>query len=84
MPEVDRYPSPKDGKLHFAVYYRSWDLWGGFPVNIAATQLVKEELGSALEVEDGEILALGKGLHLWEYSWEWASCRLRRDDAGAA
>lgn len=74
----------QDGKLNFAVYYRSWDLWGGFPVNMAATQLLKEELASALEVEDGEILAMSKGLHLWEYSWEWASCRLRRDDAGAA
>lgn len=74
----------QDGKLHFAVYYRSWDLWGGFPVNMAATQLLKEELASALEVEDGEILAMSKGLHLWEYSWEWASYRLRRDDAGAA
>ena len=40
--------------------------------------------GISLEVEDGEILAMSKGLHLWEYSWEWASCRLRRDDAGAA
>jgi thymidylate synthase len=72
-----------DGKLHFVVYYRSWDLWGGFPVNMAATQLLKEELGLALEVEDGEIVALSKGLHLWEHSWEWANCRLWRDDGAA-
>jgi thymidylate synthase len=70
-----------DGRLHLVVYYRSWDLWGGFPVNMAATQLLKEELALALEVEDGEIIALSKGLHLWEHSWEWAECRLYRDRA---
>ncbi len=68
----------QDGKLHFAVYYRSWDLWSGFPVNMAATQLLKEELARALSVEDGALLALSKGLHLWEHSWEWAMCRLGR------
>lgn len=69
----------QDGRLHFIVYYRSWDLWSGFPVNMAATQLLKEELAGALEVDDGEILALSKGLHLWEHSWKWAASRLGRD-----
>lgn len=68
----------QDGKLHFVVYYRSWDLWSGFPVNMAATQLLKEELAHALDAEDGELLALSKGLHLWEHSWEWAVARLGR------
>ena len=72
----------QDGKLDFVVYYRSWDLWGGFPVNMSATQLLKEELAVALGVEDGQILALSKGLHLWEHSWEWARCRLWRDEGG--
>jgi len=73
----------QDGQSHLVVYYRSWDLWGGFPVNMAATQLLKEELARALEVEDGEILALSKGLHLWEHGWEWATCRLWRDNSGS-
>lgn len=72
----------QDGKLHFVVYYRSWDLWSGFPVNMAATQLLKEEIAGALEVEDGEILALSKGLHLWEHSWESAMCRLSPGNSG--
>jgi thymidylate synthase len=72
----------QDGKLHFVVYYRSWDLWSGFPVNMAATQLLKEEIAGALEVEDGEILALSKGLHLWEHSWESATCRLSPGNSG--
>ena len=72
----------QDGRLHFIVYYRSWDLWSGFPVNMAATQLLKEEMARALQVEDGEILALSKGVHLYEHSWEWARCRLRPANSG--
>ncbi len=73
----------QDGNLHFVVYYRSWDLWSGFPVNMAATQLLKEEIAAALEVADGEILALSKGLHLWEHSLEWASRRLSPPDSSS-
>jgi thymidylate synthase len=72
----------QDGRLHFIAYYRSWDLWSGFPVNMAATQLLKEEMAGALEVEDGEILALSKGVHLYEHSWEWARCRLQPGSSG--
>lgn len=30
------------GQLHFIVYFRSWDLVGGFPSNLGAIQLMKE------------------------------------------
>ena len=62
----------RDGKLNFVVYFRSWDLWAGFPSNLAAIQLVKEYMASEIGVEDGEIVAMSKGLHLYEYSWELA------------
>jgi thymidylate synthase len=29
------------GKLHFMLYFRSWDLWAGFPSNLAGLQLLK-------------------------------------------
>ncbi|MBI5418433.1 thymidylate synthase [Candidatus Poribacteria bacterium] len=64
------------GKLHFIVYFRSWDLWGGFPANLAGIQLMKEYMASEIGVEDGEIIAASKGLHLYEYTWDLA--RLRR------
>jgi thymidylate synthase len=32
----------RDNTLHFFPYFRSWDLWGGFPANLAALQLLKE------------------------------------------
>jgi len=60
------------GKLHFICYFRSWDLWAGFPSNLAAIQLLKEYMAQEVGVEDGEIIAMSKGMHLYEYSWELA------------
>jgi thymidylate synthase len=60
------------GKLHFLAYFRSWDLWAGFPSNLAAMQLLKEYMAQEIGVEDGEIFAMSKGMHLYEYSWELA------------
>ena len=67
----------RDNKLKFVVYFRSWDLWAGFPSNLAAIQLLKEYMASEIGVEDGEILALSKGLHLYQYSWELARATAR-------
>ncbi len=60
------------GKLHFIAYFRSWDLWAGFPSNLAAMQLLKEYMASEIGVADGEMIATSKGMHLYEYSWELA------------
>ena len=62
----------QNGKLHFIVYFRSWDLWAGFPSNLAAIQLLKEYMASEIDVDDGELIALSKGLHLYDYTWELA------------
>jgi thymidylate synthase len=62
----------QDGKLHFYPYFRSWDLWGGFPANLAAIQILKEYMTSEIGVEDGEIIASSKGLHLYNYVWQLA------------
>jgi len=67
----------RDDKLHFFVYFRSWDLWAGFPSNMAAVQLLKEYMASEIGVGDGEIIAMSKGLHLYEYSWELARIAAR-------
>ena len=62
----------RNNKLKFIVYFRSWDLWAGFPSNLAAIQLLKEYMAGEIGVDDGELLATSKGLHLYEYSWELA------------
>lgn len=63
------------GKLHFMVYFRSWDLWNGFPANLGAIQLLKEYMAQEIGVDDGEIIAASKGLHLYDYIWELAKLR---------
>jgi len=67
----------RDDKLHFVVYFRSWDLWAGFPSNLAAIQLLKEYMASEIKVSDGELIAVSKGLHLYEYAWELAQITAR-------
>jgi thymidylate synthase len=67
----------RDNKLNFVVYFRSWDLWAGFPSNLAAIQLLKEYMASEIGVDDGEIIAMSKGLHLYEYTWELAKITVR-------
>jgi len=66
------------GKLHFILYFRSWDLWGGFPPNLGGLQLVKQYMAEEIGVADGEIIAVSKGLHLYDYSWELAKMRTNK------
>ncbi len=68
----------RNNKLHFFLYFRSWDLWGGFPSNLGGLQLVKQHMADEIGVEDGEIVALSKGLHLYEYAWELAQTRTNK------
>lgn len=69
----------RDGRLNFFIYFRSWDLWAGFPSNLAAIQLLKEYMASEIGVDDGEIVAMSKGLHLYEYAWDLARATTRMD-----
>ena len=70
----------KDNKLHFIVYFRSWDLWNGFPANLGAIQLLKEYMADSIGVGDGEIIAASKGLHIYDYIWELAKLRTMKQD----
>jgi thymidylate synthase len=63
------------GALHFFPYFRSWDLWGGFPANLAAIQLLKEYMALEIGIEDGEIIASSKGLHIYKHVEELAKMR---------
>ena len=62
----------RDGALHFYVYFRSWDMYSGFPTNLGGLQLLKEYMASSIGVPDGELIACSKGLHLYEHSWKAA------------
>lgn len=57
----------QDERLHFHVYFRSWDLWGGFPANLGAIQYLKELMAEEIEVKPGETIAYSKGAHYYGY-----------------
>ncbi len=65
----------QDGILHFVVYFRSWDLWGGMPANLAGIQNLKEYMAGEIGVMDGEMIVESKGLHLYGYAEELAKLR---------
>ena len=61
--------------LHFFVYFRSWDLWNGFPANLAAIQNLKEYMSGEIGVQDGAMIVESKGLHLYGYAEDLAKLR---------
>ncbi len=61
------------------VYFRSWDLWGGLPANLAGVQNLKEYMAGEIGVKDGEMLVQSKGLHLYGYAEDLAKLRCLRD-----
>jgi thymidylate synthase len=65
----------QDETLHFIVYFRSWDLWGGMPANLAGIQNLKEYMAGEIGVQDGEMIIESKGLHLYGYAEELAKLR---------
>jgi thymidylate synthase len=65
----------EEGKLHFIIYFRSWDLWCGLPENLAGIQMMKEYMAGEIGVEDGEMIFSSKGMHLYGYTWEIAGKR---------
>ncbi len=65
----------QDNTLHFFVYFRSWDLWGGLPANLAGIQNLKEYMAGQIGVQDGEMVVESKGLHLYGYAEDLAKLR---------
>ena len=68
----------QDNYLHFIIYFRSWDLWNGFPVNLGGIQLLKEYMATEIGVKDGEMVVSSKGLHLYDYVVELAEMRCQK------
>lgn len=82
--QIDTRIYPKNGlrtgepfALHLFPYFRSWDLWGGFPANLAAIRLMQEYMAECIGVEAGEILCQSKGLHIYDHCEKLAKLRLR-------
>lgn len=77
----------REGKLHVFVYIRSWDLYAGFPANLGGVELLKQFIIQSIrdysntklpKLENGEIYAMSKGLHVYEQYLEIVEARQRR------
>jgi len=67
----------KEGIPHliFYPYFRSWDLWGGFPANLAGIAVLQKQMADDIGVELGPIMCSSKGLHIYGYVEELAKIR---------
>jgi len=69
----------QDGYLHFFIYFRSWDLWGGLPANLAGIEFLQKYMASQIDVEQGEFIVESKGLHLYGYAEDLAKLRCMKE-----
>ena len=62
----------QDGYLHFYIYFRSWDLFNGFPANLAGIQILKEYMCELIgnDIKPGVSYVSSKGLHVYDYVFE--------------
>ena len=58
------------GRLHFVIYFRSWDLYAGFPVNLGGMELLKQMMAGDIGVENGSMVVASKGLHIYEQYYD--------------
>lgn len=65
-------------ELIFYPYFRSWDLWGGFPANLAGIAVLQKYMADEIGVENGPIICSSKGLHLYGDVEEFAKLRTGR------
>lgn len=58
----------KPPRLQMSIFFRSWDIFVGFPENIGGLQLLKEYVLMHLKfrIEDGPIVAYSDGAHIYE------------------
>jgi thymidylate synthase len=69
-------PAPIDEYfLNFYVYFRSWDLWGGFPVNMGGLSLLMEQMAYNIGIFPGAIKFGSKGLHVYSHSLDVLAMR---------
>lgn len=56
-----------EGRLEMSVFFRSWDLYAGFPENMGGLQILKEYVLEHLDFPciDGPIIAYSDGLHIY-------------------
>lgn len=68
----------KDNTLIFYPYFRSNDLWAGFPANLAGLAVLQKYMADEIGVTAGPMIYSCKGLHLYGYVEELAKIRTNK------
>jgi thymidylate synthase len=71
-------PSDDSVLLTVSVYFRSWDLWAGFPTNLGGIELLKQYVASEASLKNGPMYAYSAGAHIYGYQEEIARLRTLR------
>jgi thymidylate synthase len=68
-------PVGDDMLLTVSAYFRSWDLWAGFPTNLGGIELLKQFVASEAHLKNGCLYAYSAGAHIYGYQEEIARLR---------
>lgn len=71
-------PSDHSFLLTVSIYFRSWDLWAGFPTNLGGIELLKQYVASETSLKNGPMYAYSAGAHIYGYQEEIARLRTLR------
>jgi thymidylate synthase len=71
-------PAGDELALTVSAYFRSWDLWAGFPTNLGGIELLKQFVASETGLKNGSIYAYSAGAHIYGYQEEIARLRTLR------
>ena len=71
-------PVKEEIVLTVSAYFRSWDLWAGFPTNLGGIELLKQFVASETHLKSGPIYAYSAGAHIYGYQEEIARLRTLR------
>jgi thymidylate synthase len=73
-----------EGEDHFLTitcYFRSWDLWAGFPSNLGGLELLKQYVAGEAGLKNGPMYAYSAGGHIYGYQEELARIRTLKPKA---
>jgi len=71
----------RSGVLVFYPYFRSWDLWAGFPANLAAIAVLQKYMADEIGIGMGPMIASSKGLHIYGYADKLAQLRCHKGNS---
>jgi len=68
-------PVNDEPALSVSCYFRSWDLWAGFPTNLGGMELLKNYVAGETGLKNGPMYAYSAGAHIYGYQEEIARIR---------